>query len=209
MLSNKKTRYLAVALIIIALMALLVTRAGLYLEHIQPPQPADAIVVLMGSAGDRALQAFELYEAGYADRIIMASDYEAAREQFSARGIHLPNNADKMRYLLTELGVADSLITTIPGNVRSTVEEARLLKTWLKQHPDVDTILLVTSAYHTRRTAITYRRTLRRLDQPPVLITTANAHSDFQARKWWRCRESAKRVAMEYSRLVFFRLTGR
>ncbi len=204
LLRKKKLRCLAIIVIIGALLALLVSRAGLYLEYAQPPQCADAIVVLMGSTGDRSMHAYELFDAGWSQYVLLSETYTEARDLFQKRGIHVPASADITHYLLTELGVPDSLITIIPGNARSTFQEARMLKQWLRQQHTTDTLLLVTSSYHSRRAAITYRHVLGRLDKPPVLLSTPTPYSDFQAQRWWRCRESAKRVVMEYSRLLYF-----
>ncbi len=201
---EKKRRLLAILLAALILLAIVLSRAGIYLQRSDSLQQADAIVVLMGSSGDRALHAFELLEAGWARQIILSGTHTSARELFAQRNIHIPNNADIVRQLLNELGVANTLITTIAGSVQSTTEEAQLLRSFLETIEPLDTLLLVTSSYHTRRVGITYRHVLNKLDAPPVLITSASPYTEFQARRWWRCRQSAKHVVMEYSRLFYF-----
>ena len=58
--------------IVVAGLVYAVSRAGYWLEApAQAPVHADAIVVLGGNDGDRALRALALYREGYAPRIVL------------------------------------------------------------------------------------------------------------------------------------------
>ena len=68
-------------------------QAGNWLVRDDAPQKADAILILMGSRGDRALMAADLWKESFALQIIFVEDYENGREFLAKRGIILPNDA--------------------------------------------------------------------------------------------------------------------
>jgi uncharacterized SAM-binding protein YcdF (DUF218 family) len=178
--------------------------AGDYLVVKHVPYRADGIFIFMGSIGDRASEAYELFKEGYSDKILLVEDHEIGRQSLKKRGIHLPNDADEIKAILTSLGVPDSLINIIPGDAQSTKEEAIQVKAYIQNNPQVDTILLVTSASHSRRAILYIRNILRDLPHPVMIFSCPSRYSEFKADRWWVDRSSAKQVAYEYSRLAYF-----
>lgn len=187
----------------------LVNQAGNFLVVADTPLKADAILVLMGSRGDRALQAAELWKKGYAQKIIFVEDYEKGREFLAERGIQLPNDALMTTSILNQLGIPDSSILTLPGETRSTINEAEALHQYLLQHPETDTLILVTSQSHSRRATLIFKNQFSQLPHPVVLLSVPSQYDRFKSRDWWKHRESAKQVFMEYVKITSFLLFER
>jgi uncharacterized SAM-binding protein YcdF (DUF218 family) len=101
----------------------------------------------------------------------------------SERGFY-PNDADVAVRILQHQGVPDSAIIMlrIPGGVTSTQDEGRVLRDYLQTHP-AQRVIVVTSAYHTRRARWTLRRELRGVEAD---LRMAAAEDDrFDASNWW------------------------
>src|SRR3954466_16100408 len=60
------------------------------------------IVLLMGSVGDRALQAVDLYQQGKSDRILMVRSHLSGYEELQDRGITIAGDVDNSYKVLTE-----------------------------------------------------------------------------------------------------------
>ncbi len=184
----------------------LVNQAGNFLVVADTPLKADAILILMGSRGDRALQAAELWKKGLARQIIFVDDYENGREFLAERGIQLPNDAFMTTSILNQLGIPASSILTLPGEAMSTLNEAEALQLHLRQHPETDTLLLVTSKSHSRRAMIIFQAQLNKLPHHVVLCSVPSNYDRFKPTGWWKHRESAKQVFMEYVKITSFLL---
>lgn len=181
-------------------------QAGNWLVKDDLPQKADAILILMGSHGDRALMAADLWKENYAPQIIFVADYENGREFLTQRGIVLPNDAFITKSILTQLEVPDSCILTLPGEAKSTFHEAEEIKKYLSLHPKTDTLLLVTSKSHTRRAVMIFQNQLNELPFPVVIISIPSIYDNFNSKDWWKHRESAKQVFMENVKIFTFLL---
>ncbi|CAN5879460.1 hypothetical protein BH23GEM5_BH23GEM5_27650 [soil metagenome] len=86
--------------------------------------------------------------------------------------------------ILQQEGVPDSAITMLdmPGGVTSTQDEGRVLRDSLQKHP-AQRVIVVTSAYHTRRARWTLRRELSGLQVD--LWMAAGADDRFDESNWW------------------------
>ena len=73
----------------------------------------------------------------------------------------------------------------------------------------MDKILLVSSKYHSLRSAKIFRWALGDLDREVKVISCPTSYDNFNAGAWWSSREDAKRVVMEYAKLVNFYLVDR
>ena len=109
----------------------------------EQPRHADAVVVLEGGR-DRIPRALDLLEQGYAHTLIYPGAYASAERQL---------------YVQTESrGLDYELI--IDRNAASTHDEARRTASILSARPEITSILLVTSAYHSFRALWTFDRVL-------------------------------------------------
>jgi uncharacterized SAM-binding protein YcdF (DUF218 family) len=194
---------------IFVLFILLFRQAGQWLVQHNELKQADALVILTGSTGDRAQHAADLYHSGLTPLILIVHDYEAGKDYFAARNIYLPNAAEITRDLLVQLDVPDSLIILLPAQARSTRDEAQAMITYLQQHPETTSLLLVSSASHTRRSMIIFHNHFHRHKLQTELISAPSPYTGFKEQRWWKHRESAKDVFNEYTKLLWFLLVER
>jgi uncharacterized SAM-binding protein YcdF (DUF218 family) len=143
--------------------------------------PADFLYVLGGDVNTRPFHSAELFRRGFAPRVVVPRTEDRPA---SERGFY-PNDADVAVRILQQEGVPDSAITMLrmPDGVTSTQDEGRVLRDYLRAHP-ARRVIVVTSAYHTRRARWTLRR---ELDGTEVDLRMAAAPDDrFDASNWWK-----------------------
>lgn len=143
--------------------------------------PADFVYLLGGDVNTRPFHAARLVRRGIAPRVVIPrpEDRSAVERRF------YPNDAEVAVRILRAEGVPDSAIQVlrIPGGVTSTQDEGRLLRRYLQAHP-ARRVVVVTSAWHTRRARWTLRRELGGV---PVDLRMAAAPDDrFDESNWWR-----------------------
>ena len=201
---NRKIAPYGAFVIIAGLLIVLFRNAGTFLVVEDVPEEVDAILVLMGSPGDRMLQAYDLFEAGYSDRVLMVDTYLTGREALAERGVHLKTNTELAEEVGVALGIPEDAIIIIPGGARSTRDEAVAVTDFIETGEGLSGIMIVTSAYHTRRSRAVFRRAFRSFGHDVDILVIPAGQSEFDARRWYRERQSAKRVVMEYTRLAWF-----
>jgi uncharacterized SAM-binding protein YcdF (DUF218 family) len=168
-----------------------------------PLQRADAIVLLSGSSTlrERALYVSQLYAAGKAPLIIVTNDGQ--RGSWSNAEQRNPSYYEVTIMELVRLGVPKERIEVLMQPVSSTYEEAMLLRGHLKERP-VTSILIVTSAYHSRRALWTFNRVFAGSN---VLIGLESAPAGWQtpsAWTWWLRPRGWRSVPGEYLKLIHY-----
>jgi uncharacterized SAM-binding protein YcdF (DUF218 family) len=179
---------------------------GTYLVAQDEPQQSDIIVLLMGSGPDRMLGAVDLYKQGYADHIVMVRNMVRGYDLVVSQGVTIPHDTDIAREVAVQLGVPEEKITVLPGDALSTQEEAIAVREYLKSEPDIDSLIIVTSKYHSGRAKKIFVKAMNSLDRDFKVISCPTNYDDFNAEKWWQNREDLKRGALEYLKLVHFYL---
>ncbi len=142
---------LAIIFAVLALGRLSLPSLGSFLVVEDNPQRSDIIVVLMGSGPDRMLGAVELYEAGYADEIVMVRNMVRGYDLVVNRGVKIPHDTDIAREVAVQLGVPAEKVNILPGDALSTQDEAIQVREYLKSQKDIDSLIIVTSKYHSGR----------------------------------------------------------
>jgi uncharacterized SAM-binding protein YcdF (DUF218 family) len=163
---------------------------GSLLVRDDAPVRADAILVLAGDQkGERILQGCELARQGLAPVILVSGPVK----------VYGINEADlAIRFGLSN-GCAAGWLRPLYIEARSTAQEARAFSRWVGSHPEIRSILLVTSTYHSARAARIFRRELK----DRITVTSIAAPDrDFNADDWWRHRESRKAVFFEVSKTI-------
>ena len=88
---------------------------------------------------------------------------------------------------------------------RSTETEARTIARWACANR-VRSLIVVTSRAHTRRTGLILRRALG----PGIALSVQPSRYDvFPTARWWRVRDAAKAVLLEYEKLAHYWLRER
>ncbi len=143
---------LLVIVITAAALAYAVSRAAYWLEApAQAPVRADAIVVLGGNDGDRALRALALYREGYAPKIVLTG-LERGRDS-------PPANLTWRAEFLVARGVPRSALRLEVYSENSYEEAENVLELMRKQ--GWKTVLAVSDPPHMRRLAWTWHRVFK------------------------------------------------
>ena len=164
---------------------------------------ADAIVVMSGSATyrERAEWAAKLYREGRAPIVILTNDsLKSGWDKTEQRNPYFYELAARE---LKQHGVPESNIQVVSGIALGTYEESLGVRDYASAH-QLKRLLVVTSAYHTRRTLWSLRHACEGsgieigIDSPsPGWQTPA------PSRWWWR-RWGWKVVAGEYVKLIYY-----
>ena len=167
------------------------------LEH------ADAIIVLSGSYvyKERTQKAAELYKRGVAPRIFITNDGE--RSGWSqAEQTNLPYTELEQRELIAN-GVPSWAITVLSDMVAGTDEEAKELAKNIDTY-SIKSVVVVTSAYHSRRSLWTFDKILAGSG-----IEIGVEHADLGQQSpnpnlWWLKPRGWQMVAGEYVKSVVY-----
>jgi hypothetical protein len=195
-------RWLLAAAIVIAFCLL---RWGGDLLIASDPAPAhvDAAIVLQGSiAAEKAriAGAVNLLQRGVADRALLS----VPKESYWGQSIPPIARSYLERIYGSDLAARIDFCES-SGDVNSTRQEAQVLSSCIQQH-HWQSIIIVTSDYHTRRAGMLWRRAIRHDTKIHIWIEGVT-DPEFQ-QPWWRHRQSAKIWVMESSKLVWTTLGG-
>ena len=162
-------------------------------------QPADAIFLLNSDVNTRPFRAVELYEQGLAPVVAIA---RAENTPVVDLGL-VPNDTDVSVGVMEKLGIpAEKIIVLpVPGGVTSTFDEAAALRQYVETN-QVHRIILVTSAFHTRRARWIFEKTLAGL--PVTLEMVAVPYAHFDQTNWWKNEAGLITLNNEYIKLVYY-----
>lgn len=169
-------------------------------------QESDAIVVLMGSVPDRILEAVDIYEGTYSDKIIMVNCNMVGYDALKDRGVEIPGDAQLAHMAASLLGVPEEDLLILPGQTKSTQDEALVIREYLRENEEINSIILVTSKYHSARSKKIFTKAFDDLDRDIRVTSVASKYDDYDAKHWWKEREDFKRVVMEYLKFVNYYL---
>jgi len=162
------------------------------------PPRVNAAIVLQGSIAAEKIRiagAMNLLQRGVADKAVLG----VPRESYWGQSI--PPVARS--YLERNYGVdlaSRFEFCEMPGGVDSTLQEAEALSSCIRGY-HWQSIVIVTSNYHTRRAGMLWRR-ITKADPNLHVWVEGVADPEFQP-PWWRHRQSAKVWLLESSKLVW------
>lgn len=163
---------------------------GVYISPKDKLAKSDVVVAVSGGdTSSRAMEAVRLYEEEWASHIIFSG---AALDPESE------SNAAAMRDIAIEAGVSPEAITIEEesGNTRQNADRTAALVRAL----EYDTIILVTSPYHQRRTYIEFENQL----DPDVTIVNHPAPDEQWSRgSWWRSSFGWRITASEAPKVLY------
>lgn len=193
----------ASAALLYAVSAPVLTFMGNQLVHDDPPERADAAIVL-ASGLDRVVEAAELFRSGYIPLILLTAEPPVAAERFLwSRGIDIESGEARRRRILEALGVPPSSIIVLEGVINSTADEAAVFARWAAGRP-VRSLVVVTSPWHTARSRLTFLHAVEGRGVK-VLMRPASL-APFRADTWWRSRATLREGVMEWQKLVYYQL---
>jgi len=164
---------------------------------------ADALVVLAGSSTyvERTRRAAELFRAGRAPQIVLTNDN--LQSGWSAEEERNPLFVERAAAELSRLGVPAEKVLTAPGVVTSTYEEAVRLREYADAH-GLKSILVVTSAYQSRRALWTFRRVFEGSGVAVGLDVVEPGEQAPRAALWWFSGLGWQLVPGEYAKLIYY-----
>ncbi|HPY67328.1 MAG TPA: YdcF family protein [Bacteroidales bacterium] len=192
-------------LLLVAVLSVVGCRnSGTWLAREDIPPHADAMVLLMGPFPERVLQAADLYNQGVADGMIIVYESMGPYQLLEARGAAVVRTTEQARDAAMALGMPDSCITMLPGDARSTLDEALAVRDYISGKPGLDTLILVSSPAHMGRSYIIFRTVLHEAGINACIGTSPSKYSSFRADRWWRQKEDIQSVLSEWMKIVSF-----
>jgi len=190
-------------LISLAALFFLAWGAAKFLILDAPLEHADAIVVLSGSAVIKELVQFaaQLYKAGRAPIVILTNDNQ--KGSWSSAEQRNPFFYEGAVDLLISGGVPRAVIEILMEPVSGTCDEARLLGRYAEDH-GLKSILVVTSAYHSRRALWTLRQAFAINGITVGLSVVPPGNQSPSPIAWWLYIRGWQMVAGEYPKLVYY-----
>ncbi|OGN72253.1 MAG: hypothetical protein A2X25_00900 [Chloroflexi bacterium GWB2_49_20] len=201
----KRAGGILLALLLLCLLAyslrtpILTGLANYLISSDTPLEKADLIFVLNGDYNTRPFYASDLYQQRLAPLVIIAQAESSPAELMGL----VDNPTDIAVEVMQRLGVPVDNLVVLNKNkpVTSTFDEARVLRQYIVTH-DVQSVILVTSAFHTRRARWILDSELSGL--PVRLEVGAAPHIGFDASNWWQNENGLINLNNEYIKLFFY-----
>jgi uncharacterized SAM-binding protein YcdF (DUF218 family) len=168
-----------------------------------PLEKADAIVVLGGSANyrERAHEAARLLAEGRSQRILITNDN--MRGPWSSVEQRNPYFYERSVEELEKTGVPANTIDVLMTPVGGTHEEAELVKRYATEH-GFRSLLIVTSAYHSRRALWTFSRVFRDSGIQLGLRPVNPGEDSPRPATWWLTARGWRLVPTEYVKMIYY-----
>lgn len=183
-------RRLWLALIVLPLLALLIGVYGIGAWFDVPPQvaAADALVILGGDTPQRLEPGVDLYRQGLAGELWYTGTHVHARSALREA---------------VRMGVPRDATTQLHG--ANTWEEAQRIAAELEAR-NLDSILVVTSWYHGRRTLCTLHHHLRAHDAEAVQVYYQPVYEAYNPILWWRAEQGRAAILSELAKFLYYGL---
>ena len=163
--------------------------AGQALIRDDGPAKADIAIVLAGDFyGHRIETAAELVRRGFVPAVIVSGP----------GGIYGVHESDLAIAFAVRKGYPAEWFIPFPNSALSTREEAALFIPELRRR-NIRSFLLVTSDFHTARSARLFRSAAR---SGPEMRVIAAPDEHFRADSWWHTRQAQKIVFIEWSKTL-------
>jgi uncharacterized SAM-binding protein YcdF (DUF218 family) len=173
--------------------------AGAFLVARSELASADMLVLLSGAPNytERAQRAAELWHEHRAPRILLTND--GTRGPWSQAEQRNPFFYERTLVELQRAGVPTESVYVLPPEVSSTYDEAIEIRKYAEAN-GIRSVLVVTSAYHSRRALWTYRRVFN--DSKFVIGMSPAAAANPAV--WWLTITGWRTVPVEYVKLIYY-----
>ena len=192
-----------IAVVVLGVWTLVAWWAARLLVVSAPLERADAIVVLSGSACllERTKEAADLYNSNVASRVVLTNDN--LRGPWSSVEQRNPFFYERAFDEIENAGVPADKIDVLMQPVNHTHEEAELVRRYALDH-GIRSVLIVTSAYHSRRALWTFSRVFRDTDIIVGLIPASPGGETPRPATWWLTARGWKLVPTEYVKMIYY-----
>lgn len=164
---------------------------------------ADVIIVLSGSAAfrERTGVAARVYREGVSDKVLLSDD--GMKSGWSVTQERNPRFVELTLQSLVEQGVDPDAILIMDEEVSGTIDEAIGFAEMAKKRK-WNAVLIVTSAYHSRRALNTFERQLAGTGIDVGIVSPPPGEDTPPSYTWWLSRKGWKLVAGEYLKTVYY-----
>ena len=197
---------LRVFLILVGLV--LVLAVGLYCLHVpllnqlgqilvqqDPLRPADAITVIPGPGRERMRTGIRLFKSGFAEKMVLSGPWPHSLVR-TALNAGVPSS----RIVYRKSTPKDYLCPKCSVPISGTAGDAQVIVRML-QESGMDSIIVVTSDYHSARTASAFRQLL---EDGAIELTLQPTQEQFpNLQGWWRDRNSAWLITGQLQKTLF------
>ena len=201
--TSRARRILIFALVGLAVWSLVAWVAARALIVKSELEHADAMVVLAGSAVyvERTRLAAELFREGRAPKIFLTNDNQQSgwSNELQRNPLFIERAAEELR----RAGVPPEAIEMLPQVVSSTHDEAMLLRA-VAEAQGLRSILIVTSAYHSRRALWTFRKVFEGSGINVGVTVVPTGDETPPVATWWLYLSGWREVAGEYVKLIYY-----
>lgn len=168
----------------------------------RPLEKADAILVLSGSLvyKERTHKAAEVYKKGVAKKVLLNDD--GGRAGWSQKEQRNPPFVYLAQQELISQGVAEDNIEILEDQVTGTIWEARNLRKKVEENK-LKSVVLVTSAYHTKRALQTFEETVGS-DVKIGIVSSPTGEQTPPPWTWWLSKKGWQVVAGEYVKFIVY-----
>ncbi len=165
------------------------------------PEPSDVIVILSGGIPMRNKKAANLYQQGFAPKIVtFGSDYD--NHLFPLLGYRITSAKLNALVLTKYRHIPDSAIIAIEEPVEGTYDEAKALRRYIEKKESFKSIIIVTSGFHSKRAKWIFKKVFKGMN---VHISAIEApHQFFDANDWWLCEDGLITVFNEYMKFLYY-----
>jgi len=197
-------RRLLLSALLLCVWAVVAWGAARFLIVDTPLNRADVIVVLSGSAvyKERTQRAAEYYRQGLAERVLLTNDN--LRGEWSSAEQRNPFFYERARDNLLRLGVPAERVEVLPQPVSNTYDEAQALKEYAVANR-LRSLLVVTSAYHSRRALWTLSQVFAGTGIEIGLQSVETGEQTPAPLTWWLHLSGWQMVGGEYVKNVYYR----
>lgn len=159
---------------------------------------ADIIVVAIDADGAGALEAADLVHRGVSNRVAVFDDPPSSVDrEFLRRGLPYEDRAAISTRQLQSLGIQN--IEQISRSTSGSEQEGDILPNWCDED-GYHSVVLVTSADHSRRLTRILRRSLR--SRQLSITVHSSRYSEFNPDTWWKTRAGVRIGILELEKLL-------
>lgn len=163
---------------------------------------ADAIVLLGGGDPSRLLEAIDLYNSGYSEKIIITRGGKPeGLEYLESKGIEYPEEHEINTYIADQLNIGENTLILLPGRVYSTKEEAESIRDFSIKN-GFKTLIVTTSKYHSKRSKIIFNDVFKGSDID--IIVKSSDYESFNDGDLSLNRNNWKYIIFEYQKLLYY-----
>lgn len=182
-----------------------------WLAEADPPSEVDLIFALAGRQS-RKVGALSLFREGRAPRLLLSTARFEIRH-FAKLDLPHPVNLQQaasaippqQRHFFVIFEGSQAQVGLVPVRGFGTLGEVQALGNWLRQHPEIRSLLVVSSGAHLRRV----RMCCQVLLPEPLkwrIVAVVDENPWLNRDGWWRERHATALVLSELAKLLLYRL---